>query len=266
MTWLVMTFKRLLHLPQFIRWIAVDFYFWFRDRRWEVFDKWGIHLYVGMFGAGKTSTMVHDAYRLAKQYPYITILTNFALYDFPSGVSIQPLRTVDDILTAPDNTLVLIDEIGTIFNSRDFLGKKGVPKILFQHICQCRKRHVMILGTTQRWNFLDKQLRDICATVTVSKMTFGHPFSRMASCWVYDAQQYDLAFTNPVYAPPVIGTYVYVQTDRLRNRYDTSELVDTILASSYLSDDEIAANRGEVQRVPVELSRSARRSAKRNVL
>lgn len=229
-----------------------------------MFDRWGFHLYVGAFGAGKTCTMVHDAYAMAQKFPYINILCNFNLYNFPAGVIILPLNTIDDVLNAPDDTLILIDEIGTIFNSRDFVGKKGLPKVLFQVLCQCRKKHIQILGTTQRWNFLDKQLRDIAATVTVSRTMFKHPFSRMVSCVVYDAVDYDLAFSNPVYTPAVIGTYVYVQTDDLRNRYDTAELVETLLTADYIPDSESLANKGDCSRSINDISRSSSRSIRKN--
>ena len=54
---------------------------------------------------------------------------------------------------------MLIDEIGSIFNCRDYGGKKVVvPKPVFQLILQCRHRRIMLLGTVQRWNLLDKQV------------------------------------------------------------------------------------------------------------
>lgn len=259
---IIILIKKLFLLPHFLWVELLDLIKYIQAHGWERFEGWGMHLYVGMFGAGKTSTLVHDAYNICKQYPQVSVLSNFALYDFPEHTKIYPLKTVEDILSAPDNTLVLIDEIGTVFNSRDFLGGKGVPKILFQHICQCRKRHIEILATTQRWNFLDKQLRDITATVTSTRVAFKHPFSRMATARVYDAVEYDLSYTNPAFSPPVRGNGVYIQTDALRNRYDTTELVETMLASSYLDDDTIMRNRGEAASTPTELSKQSSRRIK----
>lgn len=262
---IVVFFKRLFKLPQFLALVAYDAFWWLVRKGWLIFEGWGLHLYVGKFGAGKTSTLVHDAYSIAKAYPDVTILTNFKLCNFPAHTKVLPLRTAQDIINAPDNTLVLIDEIGTIFNSRDFVGgAKSVPKILFQHICQCRKRRKMILATTQRWNFLDKQLRDITATVTVTRMHFKHPFSRLATCYTYDAVDYDLCFSNPNYTPVCIGTSVYVQTDKLRNLYDTAELVDTMLNAEYVSDAEILENRGELPRNVSELTRKGSKGVRRN--
>ena len=81
--------------------------------------------------------------KLMNKYPQLHILTNINIKNFPDYTEIIPLNTAQDILNAPKNTLVLIDEIGTIFNSRDFSGGKcAVPKPLFQHLCQCRKRRM----------------------------------------------------------------------------------------------------------------------------
>ena len=237
----------LFRLPHFVFLLAKDLVAYIKNKSWLNFEGWGLHLYVGAFGAGKTCTMVHDAYLLAKRYPQLTIVTNLKLLNFPQHTNILPLKSPQDILKAPLNSLVLIDEIGTIFNSRDFASNKGsVPKILFQHICQCRKRRLQIYATTQRWNFLDKQLRDIAASVRVTRCHFAHPWSRICTVWYYDAVEYDLGFSNPQYPLKAFNASVYCQTDKDRLRYDTAELVQSMLSAEYVSDAEILASRGEL--------------------
>ena len=212
----------------------------------KLFYGWGIHLFTGKFGAGKTSLMVIKAYELCKKYPQLHILTNLQISNFPEHTKILHLSCVEDILQAPENTLVLIDEIGTLFNSRDFMsGKKSVPKSLFQHLCQCRKRHMMILGTVQRFLLLDKQIRDISATVTECKSSFKHPFSRMLTGVVYDIDEYEALVQNPLYIPRSMDSFVYLQSEKYRHLYDTSEMVNGLLEMQYLSDEEILRNRGE---------------------
>lgn len=176
------------------------------------------------------------------------------------------MKVSDLILNAPVNTLVLIDEIGTIFNSRDFAAsKQSVPKILFQHLCQCRKRHLQIYATTQRWNFLDKQLRDITDTVRVTRSHLAHPFTRICTVYTYDAVEYDLSFSNPQYPLAAIDARVYCQTDADRNRYDTQQLIDNMLQSDYISDEEILRNRGELQpEVTGEISNRSKRRIRNN--
>lgn len=239
-------FQYLMKLPRFLFLLAKDFVQYIANKRWTWFEGWGLHIYVGPFGAGKTCSMVNDAYNIARQFPQVTVLTNIKLVNFPAHTAILPLCTAKDILEAPENCLVLIDEIGTIFNSRDFAAsKESVPKIVFQHLCQCRKRRMMIYATTQRWNFTDKQLRDIAATVRVTRSHFGHPWTRICTVWKYDAMEYDKAFANPLLPLRALRGDVYLQTDACRSRYDTSELVETMLHAKYLPDAEILANRGE---------------------
>ena len=256
----------LVRLPKFLFLLVKDLIPYIKNRSWLNFDGWGLHLYVGKFGAGKTCTMVHDAYALAKRYPKLTIVTNLQLSGFPAHTQILPLRSPQDILNAPVNTLVLIDEIGTIFNSRDFAAsKQSVPKILFQHLCQCRKRHMQIYATTQRWNFLDKQLRDITDTVRVTRSHLSHPFTRICTVYTYDAVEYDLSFSNPQYPLAAIDARVYCQTDADRNRYDTQQLIDNMLQADYISDEEILRNRGELQpEVTGEISNRSKRRIRKN--
>ena len=230
----------------------------------QIFDGWGIHLFVGKFGAGKTSLMVTKAYYLCKQYPQLTILTNINIKNFPPYTKILRLNTAQDILNAPKNTLVLIDEIGTIFNSRDFSGGKcAVPKPLFQHLCQCRKRRMMIYATVQRFNLLDKQIRDITADVTACHTHFKHPFARIQTGYTYDIEEYELYTENKAYTPVCMHTKTYIQRNRYRQLYDTSQLVTNMLSKEYLDDAEILANRDGLDTNTQPLDRSQRKSIRK---
>ncbi len=231
--------------PERLLYLFYDFlvYIWFNLSL--LFYGWGIHLYTGKFGKGKTSLMVIKAYELCEKYPQLHVVTNLKLTNFPEHTKILPLKTCEDILNAPKNSLILIDEIGTLFNSRDFSsGKKSVPKAVFQHLCQCRKRHMMILATVQRFKFLDKQLRDITATVTECSGDLPHPFTRKFTAMCYDIDEYEAYVENPLYVPRVHDCYVKIQTDFYRHLYDTTELIQGLLELEYLSDEEILRNQG----------------------
>lgn len=230
----------------------------------QIFNGWGIHLFVGKFGAGKTSLMITEAYQLCKKYPQLSILTNIKVQNFPSYTKILPLNTAIDILNAPPNTLVLIDEIGTIFNSRDFSGgKNAVPKPLFQHLCQCRKRRMMIYATVQRFNLLDKQIRDITADVTACHTHFKHPFVRIQTGYTYDIEEYELYSENKTYSPVQMYNRTYIQRNHYRQLYDTSELVTSMLGKDYLSDEEILANREGISPHTEPLDRKQKRTIRK---
>ena len=264
--------SRLRKLPALIFWLVKDVYRYFKNHEGEHFHQWGLHIYLGKFGAGKTCSMVRDAYFICKRYPDVTIITNLKLENFPEDTKILPLTCIQDILNAPDDTVVLIDEIGTIFNSRDFAngktkdGEGGLPKILFQHICQCRHRHLVIYGTVQRWGFLEKQLREITNDVTVCSAFPFHPFSRMITNWVYDAEEYNLFYQSPIRPLAPLSGEVWIQSDFFRNLYDTQEMVNTLLTMEYISDEDIERNRQfEALGLPAPMDKKGEKKLRNNL-
>ncbi len=235
-------------LPEFLLYLWYDFLCYVFFRKKYEFYGWGLHIFTGKFGAGKTSLMTAKAYDLCDKYPQLTVVTNLCLINFPEHTQILPLNTIDDILNAPKNCLVLIDEVGTIFNSRDFMcGKKSFPKELFQFVCQCRKRKLMIYGTAQRFCFVDKQLRDITATVTECFSSFRHPFTRKLTAFCYDIDEYEAGQTNPLYEPRPFDASVYIQSEKYRHLYDTAEMVKGMLEMEYDDEATIMMNRGQYQ-------------------
>lgn len=239
--------KNLFLLPLFIYYQIYDHLIYWYYRKKKLFDGWGIHLFTGKFGQGKTMLQTIKAYKIAKKYPQVTIVTNYELKNFPKHTKILPLNTAQDILNAPQNSLILIDEIGTLFNSRDFTsGKNSVPKPLFQHLCQVRKRRLMIYATVQRFNLLDKQIRDITATVTDCSCSGKHPFSRKITALTYDIDEYEAHQTNRLYKMRPISTDVLIQKDFYRELYDTSNLIKGLLTKEYISDEEILRNQGVI--------------------
>lgn len=247
-------FKRLKCLPLFLFLVTVDLIRWLKNRGWTIFEGWGIHIYIGAFGQGKTCSMVRDAYNICCTYRNMNVITNLNLIGFPKDTKISKLKSALDIINAPDNTIVVLDELGTIWNSRDFADGKtkdgkggGLSKSTFQNIAQCRHRHVMILGTAQHWKFMDILLRRITDEVIICSSAFAHPFSRMITNRVFDAKEYELFADNPMLPLLPVDVDCFVQTDKLRGLYDTREMVDTLLTMEYIPDTEIIANQiGEV--------------------
>ena len=257
----VLIFKVYIRLPSFVMYYIYDLCMYIYTRGWKRFYGWGVHLFTGRFGAGKTSCMVHLARKYAKKYSQLTVLTNMELSNFPKHTKILKLETAQDILNAPQDCIVLIDEIGTIFNSRDFSsGKTAVPKVLFQHLCQCRHRRMMIYGTVQRFNLLDKQIRDISADVTTCSIHFKHPFSRLCTMRTFDIDEFETLQSNRLYKPVPYSVGAYIQRNESRNLYDTTEMVNGMLRKEYLSDTEILENRGEYQPTYTPLDKSAKKS------
>ena len=90
---IALLFKKIWKFPIFLFYHIYDklIYKWYRKKR--LFPGWGIHLFTGRFGAGKTSLMTIRAYKLCKRYPQLHIVTNIKLMNFPKSTKILPLDT-----------------------------------------------------------------------------------------------------------------------------------------------------------------------------
>lgn len=110
-------------------------------------------MYKGRRGAGKTLTMVKDAYKY-----YLNgykILSNIKL---PFGELINE----SDILALDKesnlyNCVILLDELQIFFESRRSMKKQNLDFSNF--IQQLRKRNITLLGTTQYSNTVDLRFR-----------------------------------------------------------------------------------------------------------
>ena len=76
-------FAKLRLFPSFLYYVFYDYliYKWYHKDK--LFYGWGIHLFTGKFGAGKTSLMVIKAYELCCKYPQLNIITNLNISNFP---------------------------------------------------------------------------------------------------------------------------------------------------------------------------------------
>lgn len=242
--------------PLFWVYVVRDLFNYIKRKGWHDFNYWGLHLFVGKFGGGKTISMIRRAWLVCKTHRGVTILTNLNLFGFPKDTNIIKLKNINQVLDLPDKSIVLIDEIGSVFNNRDVMSnkdKRSVPKPVFQHLVQMRHRRIMVLGTVSRWNLVDKQLRDITDTITECHSYFKDPFARYTTCTEFDAVEYDHAFGNPLLPIRRIGYYSYVQTNELRSKYDTIEMVEGLLDGDYFPDEQILANRAGINFDPHEL-------------
>ena len=224
-------------IPKFLYLKAIDIYRYFKFKDWINFEGFGLHIYVGMFGSGKTISMVEKAYRIAKAFPQVRILTNMKLVGFPEHTEIIELKNYKQIIEMPGDTLILIDEISSILNSRRW-DKEGVPPALLGQLLQVRKQKKMLLSTAQRFGHVDKLVRDITFTV-IECRTY---FKRWTFQTSYDGYDYENA--NMMKPAIPVGHYDFLQTDKVRNLYDTWELIGNMKKEEFLSDKDILERQG----------------------
>ncbi|WP_432663186.1 hypothetical protein R9X47_21735 [Wukongibacter baidiensis] len=225
----------MIKVPKFIYVKTIDIYNYYRYKEWENFEGFGLHIYVGLFGRGKTISMVEHAYRLAKKFPQLTVYTNIKLQNFPEHTTIIPLENYQQIIDAPGDSLFVIDEISSIFQSRSW---SKFPPALMGQLLQVRKRKKMVLGTAQRFHHVDKLIRDITFNVIQC--------SCIARRWVFQRyyEAYDVEVENEMRPAPIKWRYNFIQTDFIRNLYDTAELIDDMKKQEFISNEEAINRQG----------------------
>lgn len=196
---------------------------------------YGIYGYYGLAGKGKTMAMCHRLEQLRNQYgDSIYITTNFGYNDEDFA-----LEHWKQLLKPYDKPLVVAyDEIVNEFNSRQY---KDFPMSLFSILTQVRKGNgIQILYTAQRWHFVDKNFRSLsfacyeCNTIlgcfTITKM--------------YDPVDYDNLCSNSDYEKrrkiKSIKTDSFIQTEDLRNSYDSYKMLESAKSKEYMDREEVA--------------------------
>lgn len=205
-----------------------------KDKKERGIHLFGIYGYFGLPGKGKTMAMCHELQRLRQLYGnQIYIMTNFCYKDEDFQFT-----SWKDLLKEYDRPLVCAwDEVQNEFNSRDF---KNFPIALLTLLTQVRKKNgIQILYTAQRWHFVDKNFRSLsfgcyeCSTIfgcfTMTRMYDPVDYDNLCSVSDYDKRRR----IHP------IKTDSFLQSDELRNCYDSYRMLESAKSKDYLDRAEI---------------------------
>lgn len=228
-----------------LRYAPFDLRDYIKNKGWCAWKGFGLRIYVGMFGTGKSLSAVRYVRKNALRYN-LNVLSNIHLNDVPY----TPLINYNQIIDAPANTIVLIDEISTVLNARNW--KDFNINLLFQ-LLQCRKQRKQLVATAQRFAHVDKLIRDITAQVIVCRK-----YWRVCTNTSYDGWDYENAVAQ--FSIPVLWRKSYVATDTLFHAYDTDELIDNVKRTDFVSNDDTLVARGGVKEVvPEKVTRKGRK-------
>lgn len=178
------------------------------------FTGYGLWLYCGFQGTGKTLSVVYDLMRYQKMFPKLKVRTNME-YKYQDG----EITCGDDLLNNNNGTygqIEVIDEIQSWYSS---LQSKDFPPHLLEEICQQRKQRKMIMGTCQVYSRVAKPLREVCAYVVCPKTYFGC----ITVCRVTKPQYWNeekQEFTK------FLRSYFFVHNSEIRNAYDTYKKIE----------------------------------------
>lgn len=200
---------------KFIYWVIYDL----RDRmkNGAQFTEYGVTVYTGRQGSGKTIGMVNYLERMRKKYPKAMIITNFGyIHEY------QPMTTwkqIFEIRNGRDGVIFAIDELQNEYSSTAW---DKFPEGLLQQVTMQRKQKIKIVSTSQVFTRVVKALREQTYEVVECKTWL----QRWTICKGYDADDYNAVVDDPEKRRKLWKKWKvsFVQDEKIRELYDT-ELV-----------------------------------------
>lgn len=194
------------------------------------FNRYGLIMFVGRQGQGKTISLVNYAKECKEQYPKLQVYANFKC-NFADG-QIESLNDLIKIRNGEDGVLFLIDELQNEFSSA---ASKDFPETLLSVITMQRKQRIHIAASSQVFTRVAKPIREQCFQV-VECRTF---LNRWTVNRCYDAIDYNSVAESTSLDSKrklvKLWKKSYIQTDTLRNCYDTYEVVQRISRQGFIS-------------------------------
>lgn len=218
---------------------AMDLYEYIKYHKWDTFNFYGIDMFVGMFGHGKTLSMTHRARLIYERYgARVRFISNYKLVDIPyiPLVNFNQLVELGEDEHSDDyvGTVVLIDEIESVLSHRNFA---NFPLDLLYTLTQQRKRHIYILCSAQRFFMVDKIFRSITTNVyDCSK------YWRFQHCVCFDAWDYENAMNAQLVARKS-NSWWFVKNSDFAS-YDTTQMITKSSAEDFLSNEESLVRKG----------------------
>lgn len=240
---------------------VVDFYFYVKNRAWNVCPPGEITVYSGLFGKGKTLSMVHQLRRIYSRYDgkrcavhsgplkvnKVLFLSNINLKfcDYQPFTSMQQFVDLCQAVNSgcyPDSDkynfiiICVIDELNSIFNSREF--KKNFNPQTLTSLMQIRKVNCQIYGTAQLFSMVDLAFRNVTSVVVDCNKLW-----RLQKLTYYSAWELENAL-NPTFLKPLRVKSFFV-SNKDYFAYDTAVFASYIAketsAGRIRSDQEMIA-------------------------
>lgn len=185
------------------------------------FNEYGLHMFYGEQGSGKTLSVVHLLMKMQKKYPKCKVRTNFG-YEFQDD-EVFAWQDLVHNENGEYGQIEVIDEIQTWFSS---LNSKDFSPEMLGEISQQRKQRKMLVGTAQVFCRIAKPIREQTHFVYLPKTYFGClTVVRVSKAYYYNTEK-DI-FTK------YIKTYCFVHTKEIRNAYDTYKKIENYVGMGF---------------------------------
>lgn len=210
----------------FIYWKWVDYKRFTHDKKLGIkkFKPFGLWMYCGEQGSGKTIGMVEQLEQWRVEYPKARICTNF---DYIHETDkLRSLQDLFSIRNGEDGVIFAIDELQNEFSSNL---SKNFPENLLSVITMQRKQRIVILASSQVFTRVAKPLREQTFFV-IDCRTFMGRWTRLRC---FNASDYNSIIDKSDFVSAKMKLhkkwkYSFVQTDNIRNLYDTFAIVERL--------------------------------------
>lgn len=184
----------------------------------EIKHPWGVIAISGEAGSGKTVTMTDYALRVAPSLYKdvdLKIFTNFDLMGQTGAIT-----CVDDIINAPRDSIILIDETPNWFDAHKWA---SLPPEMLQPLTQHRHMDIQLVFSAQVYKHMDPRIRDL-SNIIIEVGTWAN---RLTSTHWYKKNDYELIQGSETEFKhgKAYRKYSFVQTNELRAMYDTKHEV-----------------------------------------
>lgn len=203
----------------FIKWVLLDL---FRGK--DYFKMYGLWIFTGYFGQGKTIGMAAYAKKLQREHPH----KNIKLYSNIDLVGQEKrITNYKEILDLPKSSIVILDEGHADFTSTT--GKNAFPIELLRKITQMRKKELMIFTTSPVYHRMNIMIRENANFIIESSNFLD--MDRLFRYKFYRAEDYDLYYEDKdkLKKNALMWTETIIASNDVYGYYNTVEEVDTIM-------------------------------------
>lgn len=219
----------------FIGYKIMDVYKIFKYGR--QFNEYGLTMYVGEQGSGKSMAMALYLEEMRRLYPKVLIVTNFGYIH--ENQEFNDWNDFFEVRNGADGVIFALDEIQNEFSSKTW---KDFPEELLSEITQQRKQKVKIVCSVQVYQDVAVQLRR--QTLYVAECV------TLAERWTiargYRRKDYERAqnFAEGTAKVQRVFKKSFVQNDYLRSLYDTEKKIARLARTRFMSkkDRGVASN------------------------
>ena len=204
------------------------------------FNMYGVYLFNGLGGRGKTISMVKRAQDVKSKFPKVLICANFhtevADRFFDCWENIMNIENIDETGTN-QGVLFLFDEMHLTLNSQSW---KDAPDELLEYISLQRHFHKCIWGAAQEWKRCTKIVREQVNYIIDCKAYLN---SRLIVNKCYTKENYMIngeQGSAGMRKRPKEWKETFCATDELRSLYDTEEIVKGLKIGRTDSQEKIA--------------------------